>query len=145
MDFGICVASKIDDIDYIVHAERLGFSHAWVADSQMIWSDCFAVLGLAAERTSRIALGTGVAVSGTRLAPVLAHGIATVNRLARPLVFSHAVRSLSLVSCTTTHAIASVGGSTAAMISAFVCGNQGRGWRIRPFWQASYMMSANST
>lgn len=36
MDFGICVASKIDDIGYITQAENLGYSHAWVADSQEI-------------------------------------------------------------------------------------------------------------
>jgi alkanesulfonate monooxygenase SsuD/methylene tetrahydromethanopterin reductase-like flavin-dependent oxidoreductase (luciferase family) len=82
MEFGICVASKIDDIDYLVRAEELGYSHAWIADSQMIWSDCYATLALAAERTERIRLGTGVAVVGTRLAPVTAHSIATINRLA---------------------------------------------------------------
>ena len=82
MDIGICVASKIDDIDYIERAEKLGYSHAWVADSQMIWSDCYAVLALAAERTSKIQLGTGVAITGTRLAPVTAHSIATINRIA---------------------------------------------------------------
>ena len=82
MDFGICVASHIGDIDYIVRAEELGYSHAWLADSQMIWSDCYATLALAATRTSRINLGTGVAVSGTRPAPVNAAGIATINALA---------------------------------------------------------------
>ncbi len=82
MDFGICVASKIDDIGYIEKAEALGYSHAWIADSQMIWSDCYAVLALAAERTSRIKLGTGVAITGTRIAPVTAHSIATINRIA---------------------------------------------------------------
>ena len=82
MDIGICVATKIDDIDYIVRAEELGYSHAWVADSQMIWSDCYAALALAAVRTSKIQLGTGVAIAGTRTAPVTAHSIATINRLA---------------------------------------------------------------
>ncbi|MCE2557677.1 MAG: LLM class flavin-dependent oxidoreductase [Acidobacteria bacterium] len=82
MDFGICVASKIDDIGYIERAEALGYSHAWIADSQMIWSDCYAVLALAAARTSRIRLGTGVAITGTRIAPVTAHSIATINRIA---------------------------------------------------------------
>jgi 5,10-methylenetetrahydromethanopterin reductase len=82
MDFGICVASKIDEVGYITHAENLGFSHAWVADSQMIWSDCYAILALAAQHTRTIKLGTGVAVAGTRLAPVTAHSIATINRLA---------------------------------------------------------------
>ena len=39
MDFGICVASRPADLQDVVDAERLGFSHAWLADSQMIWSD----------------------------------------------------------------------------------------------------------
>ncbi len=82
MDLGICVASKIDDIDYVVRAEELGFSHAWLADSHMIWSDPYACLALAATRTSSIRLGTGVAVAATRPAPVTAASIATINRLA---------------------------------------------------------------
>lgn len=82
VDIGICVASHIGDIDYIVQAEALGFSHAWCADSQMLWSDCYAVLALAASKTQRIHLGTGVAVTGTRPAPVNAAGIATINALA---------------------------------------------------------------
>ena len=82
MDLGICMASHIGDIDYVVRAEELGFTHAWLADSQMLWSDCYATLALAATRMSRIHLGTGVAVSGTRPAPVNAAGIATINALA---------------------------------------------------------------
>ncbi|MGI9324269.1 MAG: LLM class flavin-dependent oxidoreductase [Pseudomonadales bacterium] len=82
MDIGVCVASHINDIDYVVQAEALGYSHAWLADSQMLWSDCYATLALAASRTSRIRLGTGVAVSGTRPAPVTAASIATINALA---------------------------------------------------------------
>ncbi|MEM8922747.1 MAG: LLM class flavin-dependent oxidoreductase [Actinomycetota bacterium] len=82
MELGICVASKVDDIDYVVRAEELGYTHAWMADSQMIWSDPYAALALAAERTSTIRLGTGVAVAATRPAPVTAASIATINRLA---------------------------------------------------------------
>ena len=82
MRYGICVASRPEDIDYVVEAERLGFSHAWMADSQMIWSDVYAMLALAAVRTSTINLGTGVAVAGTRLAPVTAAAIGTINQLA---------------------------------------------------------------
>ena len=66
MEIGICVASHIGDIGYIERAEALGYTHAWLADSQMLWSDCYATLALAATRTSRIRLGTGVAVAGTR-------------------------------------------------------------------------------
>ena len=82
MDVGLCVASKIDDMDYVVRAEELGYTHAWFADSQMIWSDVYACLALAATRTTRIQLGTGVAVVGTRIAPVTAAAIASINRLA---------------------------------------------------------------
>ena len=53
MQFGLCVATHIDNIELIEHAERLGFDRAWVPDSQMIWSDCYATLALAAQRTSR--------------------------------------------------------------------------------------------
>lgn len=82
MDLGICVATHIGDIGYVVRAEELGYSHAWLADSQMLWSDCYAALALAASQTNRINLGTGVAVSGTRPAPVNAASIATINALA---------------------------------------------------------------
>lgn len=82
MDIGICVPSHVGDIGYVVRAEALGYSHAWLADSQMIWSDCYAALALAADRTSRIRLGTGVAITGTRPASVNAAGIATINAIA---------------------------------------------------------------
>ena len=81
MDFGI-VHAKIDEIGYITHAENLGYSHCWVTDSQMIRSNCWAVLALAAQQTRRMRLGTGVNVPGLRLAPVVANGIATINRIA---------------------------------------------------------------
>lgn len=82
MEFGVCVASHINDIDYIVRAEELGYRSAWLADSQMLWSDCYATLALAAVNTNRIELGTGVAITGTRPAPVTAASIATINALA---------------------------------------------------------------
>lgn len=82
MDIGICVASHVGDIGYVERAEELGYSHAWLADSQMLWSDCYAALALAASKTNRINLGTGVAVTGTRPAPVNAASIATINAIA---------------------------------------------------------------
>ena len=87
MEFGICLATKIDDWQLISYAEDLGFDRAWVPDSQMIWSDCYAVMALAAQNTSRIQLGTGVAIPGTRIAPVTAHSIASINQLAPGRVF----------------------------------------------------------
>ena len=82
MELGVCIASHIADVDYVARAEELGYAAAWLADSQMIWSDCFATLALAADRTERIRIGTGVAVSGTRPAPVTAAAIATINAIA---------------------------------------------------------------
>lgn len=87
MRFGITVATKIDDWQLIKYAEDLGYDSAWVPDSQMIWSDCYATLALAAQNTSRIRLGTGVAIPGGRIAPVTAHSIASINRLAPGRVF----------------------------------------------------------
>jgi alkanesulfonate monooxygenase SsuD/methylene tetrahydromethanopterin reductase-like flavin-dependent oxidoreductase (luciferase family) len=87
MDVGICVGAQISDIDYIVLAEELGYDSVWIADSQMIWSDVYATLALAAVRTSRIKLGTGVAVAGTRIAPVTASAIASINEIAPGRVF----------------------------------------------------------
>ncbi len=49
MDLGVCVASAIDDIGYAVLAEELGYSHLWFADSQLLWSDCYATMALAAS------------------------------------------------------------------------------------------------
>ena len=87
MDLGVCMAATIDDIDHAVLAEQLGFSHVWVADSQMLWSDCYATLALIAARTSRIKIGTGVAVAGTRSVAVTAAAHATINRLAPGRIF----------------------------------------------------------
>src|SRR2546426_11772305 len=81
MDIGI-VTAKIDEVAYITHAENLGYSHAWVTDSPMIRSNCWAVLALAAAQTRTIRLGTGVNVPRLRLAPAAANGIATINPIA---------------------------------------------------------------
>jgi 5,10-methylenetetrahydromethanopterin reductase len=87
MDLGVCMAAGIGDIDHAVLAEELGYSHLWVADSQMLWSDCYATLALVADRTERIRIGTGVAVAGTRSSAVTAAAHATINRIAPGRVF----------------------------------------------------------
>lgn len=87
MEFGICLASRPSDVDYVVEAERLGFTHCWAADSQMIWSDVYATLALIADRTTTMRIGTGVAVAATRPAPVTAAAHATINEIAPGRVF----------------------------------------------------------
>ncbi len=82
MQFGICVMANIDEIDFFPHAETLGYDSVWVADSQMLFSDCYAVLALAAQQTTRLRLGPGTAICGTRIPPVQVAAMATLNRLA---------------------------------------------------------------
>ena len=76
------VLTKLDEANFAKQCEDLGYDMIWVPDSQMIWGDCYAYLALAAQRTSRIKLATGVAVAGTRAAPVIAHSIASIATLA---------------------------------------------------------------
>jgi alkanesulfonate monooxygenase SsuD/methylene tetrahydromethanopterin reductase-like flavin-dependent oxidoreductase (luciferase family) len=87
MELSVCMAAKVDDIDYAGLAEELGYARMWVADSPMIWSDCYTTMGLIAQATKTIGIGTGVAVAGLRLAPVTAAAHATVNRIAPGRVF----------------------------------------------------------
>ena len=63
MDYGICVPTYIDMWREVQAAEQAGFTHAWFPDSQLIWSDTYAAMALAAERTSTIKLGTLVSIS----------------------------------------------------------------------------------
>ncbi len=87
MRFSVCVMADIDEIGFYSHIESLGYDSAWVADSQMLFSDCYAVLALAARQTSRLRLGPGVAICGTRIPPVHVAAMATLNRLAPGRVF----------------------------------------------------------
>jgi alkanesulfonate monooxygenase SsuD/methylene tetrahydromethanopterin reductase-like flavin-dependent oxidoreductase (luciferase family) len=87
MKFGVTVVPRISDWKLFVDLEAMGYDAAWAADSQMLYSDAYATLALAAVNTSRIRLGTGVSVAGVRLAPVTAHSIATINQLAPGRVF----------------------------------------------------------
>jgi len=82
MRFGVCLMANIDEIPFFGHAESLGHDSAWVTDSQMLYSDCYAVLALAATQTRRLRLGPGTAICGTRIPPVHAAAVATLNRLA---------------------------------------------------------------
>lgn len=87
MEFGVIFPTRIDDWKLVKTAEDLGYDRAWVPDSQMIWSDCYATLALAAQHTSRIQIGSGVSIPGSRIAPVTAHSIASINQIAPGRVF----------------------------------------------------------
>ena len=87
MKFGFTVMADIDEIGFFSHAEALGYNSVWVADSQMLFSDCYAVLALAARQTSRLRIGPGTAICGTRIPPVQVAAVATLNRIAPGRVF----------------------------------------------------------
>jgi 5,10-methylenetetrahydromethanopterin reductase len=82
MDFGIGIASGVEGWRAAQRAEALGFTHAWFYDTQMLCGDVFVSMALAAARTSRIRLGTGVLVPTNRIAPAAANGFATLLKLA---------------------------------------------------------------
>jgi 5,10-methylenetetrahydromethanopterin reductase len=64
-----------------VEAERLGFGGIWVADSQSIFRDAYQALAVAATRTTRLQLATGVTNPVTRHLAVIASSIATLAEL----------------------------------------------------------------
>src|SRR5215472_93878 len=87
MRIGFTVMADIDEIEFFNHAETLGYDSVWVTDSQMLFSDCYAVLALAAQQTKRLRIGPGTAICGTRIPPVQVAAVATLNRLAPGRVF----------------------------------------------------------
>lgn len=70
-----------DIVGYAQAAERLGYERMWLFDSPALYGDVWMALGRLAEQTSRIKLGTGVAVPSTRHPMVTAAAIATVEDL----------------------------------------------------------------
>lgn len=81
-DIGLLPDRPVDEVaKLVVLAEQLGFTGAWVADSQSIFRDAFAVLAVCAQRTTRIRLATGVTNPVTRHAAVLAGSFATLDEL----------------------------------------------------------------
>jgi 5,10-methylenetetrahydromethanopterin reductase len=82
MDFGIALAPGVDAWRWVQRAETLGFSHAWLYDTQLLCADFFVAAALAAEKTSRIRIGPGVLVPTNRIAPVAANGLASLSALA---------------------------------------------------------------
>ncbi len=87
MKFSLHVQTRITDWQIVKFLEDLGYDACWVPDTQMMWSDCYATMALAAHNTSRIRIGTGVAITGTRIAPTTAAAIASINAIAPGRVF----------------------------------------------------------
>lgn len=82
MDFGFAFLSAVDIYQDVAFAERKGFTHAWLYDSQMICADVYQCSALCAVKTKKIKLGTNVTNPASRIAPVTACNFATLNQLA---------------------------------------------------------------
>ena len=82
MEFALSYPARPDAWKDLLVAEDHGFTQCWFYDSQMLYSDVYVCMALAAERTRRIKLATGVAIPSNRIEPVTAHSIATINLLA---------------------------------------------------------------
>jgi alkanesulfonate monooxygenase SsuD/methylene tetrahydromethanopterin reductase-like flavin-dependent oxidoreductase (luciferase family) len=82
MDFGILCLASVDSWKDVAFAEDNGFTHAWIADSQMVWADPYQCLALCAVNTRTIKLGTKVTNPSSRIAPVTACSFASLNALA---------------------------------------------------------------
>jgi len=82
MNLGIAFPSYVDAWKDCEVAEASGFTHAWFYDTQLLCSDVYATMALAAEHTTTMTLGTLVAIPSNRIAPVTASAIATINALA---------------------------------------------------------------
>jgi len=82
MDYGILCLASVDSWKDVAFAEDNGFTHAWIADSQMVWADPYQCLALCAVNTRTIKLGTNVTNPSSRIAPVTACSFATLNAIA---------------------------------------------------------------
>jgi alkanesulfonate monooxygenase SsuD/methylene tetrahydromethanopterin reductase-like flavin-dependent oxidoreductase (luciferase family) len=82
MRFGLWAPARVDIASLAEKAEARGFHYLHLYDSQSLYAETFACLALCAARTSSIKLGHGVTNPSTRIAPLMASGLATINQLA---------------------------------------------------------------
>ena len=68
-------------VDLCVAAEKLGFGGVWVADSQSVMRDAYALLSVVGAKTDRIRIASGVTNARTRHLAVLAASWATLDEL----------------------------------------------------------------
>jgi 5,10-methylenetetrahydromethanopterin reductase len=81
VSLGLNIASETvrDSVRLAEYAEKNGFDHLWVAESQLVFRDPFIILAAMATKTSRLKLGTSVTNMVTRDWSVLAGAMASLN------------------------------------------------------------------
>ena len=84
MEFGITLKGDFSPERTIAltrQAESAGFTYGWVFDSHVLWQDAYVQLGLMAQNTERMRLGTCVTNPRVRTIDVTASALATLNRV----------------------------------------------------------------
>jgi 5,10-methylenetetrahydromethanopterin reductase len=76
------IRDRHSDRRRLMAGRQLGFARAWFYDTQMLSADPFVAMAVAAVKTTKIRLGTGVLIPSNRLAPVAANAFASLNKLA---------------------------------------------------------------
>jgi 5,10-methylenetetrahydromethanopterin reductase len=82
MDISCAFAPGPDTVEHTVLAEQLGYRRAWFYDSPALYGDVWVTIARAAERTSRIGLGTAVLIPNLRHPMTQAAAIATIEQIA---------------------------------------------------------------
>src|ERR1700693_2685849 len=82
MQFGIAIPTDGDSWGEGRRAGERGVGRARFYDTQMLSADPFVAMAVAAVKTTRIRLGTGVLIPSNRIAPVAANAFASLNKLA---------------------------------------------------------------
>lgn len=78
MEFSVGFPSGLSTPEHIVRAEQLGYRRAWCYDAPAVFADIWMTLARAADRTSRIGLGTAVIIPDYRHLMTTAAAVATL-------------------------------------------------------------------
>ncbi|MEV6338843.1 LLM class flavin-dependent oxidoreductase [Nocardia vinacea] len=87
MEFGVLLMNYPGCWEDAAFAEQHGFGSAGFVDSPLISGDPFVSMGLTAQATSTMRLGTYLNIASMRSAPAAASAISTINQLAPGRVF----------------------------------------------------------
>ena len=82
LELSCAFATSLSTPDHVAAAEQLGYKRAWLYDSPALYPDVWAMMALAAAKTSRIGLGPGVLIPSLRHPMTNAAAIATLEHLA---------------------------------------------------------------
>ena len=78
MDISVGLPSTLQAPGHIARAEQLGYHRAWCYDAPAVYADIWMTLARAADRTSRIGLGTAVVIPDYRHLMTTAAAVATL-------------------------------------------------------------------